>query len=100
MEEYKMIFQVIAFIFILVLVYYVYRFIIYSYRNNRLSSYTIKNKAKDKPENKKLILVTFFVFHFEISGKLVNDEHPKNNPFILIKLHVFHFEISGKDDKE
>ncbi len=47
MEEYKMIFQVIAFIFILVLVYYVYRFIIYSYRNNRLSSYTIKNKAKD-----------------------------------------------------
>ncbi len=48
MEEYKMIFQIIAFIFIIVLVYYLYRYIILFYRSNRLDSYVIKGKKKDR----------------------------------------------------
>ena len=68
MEEYKMIFQVIAFIFILIMVYYGYRFIIYSYRNNRLSSYTIKNKKKD----------IFFDFIDKISKKMSKYNFYKN----------------------
>lgn len=68
MEEYKMIFQVIAFIFILIMVYYGYRFIIYSYRNNRLSSYTIKNKKKD----------IFFSFIDKISKKMLKYNFYKN----------------------
>lgn len=68
MEEYKMIFQVIAFIFILIMVYYGYRFIIYSYRNNRLSSYTIKNKKKD----------IFFDFIDKISKKMLKYNFYKN----------------------
>ena len=47
MEEYKMIFQIIAFVFIIVILYYVYRSIIYSYRYNRLDSFTLKSKKKD-----------------------------------------------------
>ena len=47
-----------------------------------------------------LISVTLFVFHFEISGNDINDEHSPNNDFILITLLVFHIEISGNDDKE
>lgn len=63
-----MIFQVIAFIFILIMVYYGYRFIIYSYRNNRLSSYTIKNKKKD----------IFFDFIDKISKKMSKYNFYKN----------------------
>ena len=47
MEEYKIIFQIMAFIFIIVILYYVYRFIICAYRCNRLDSYVIKSKKKD-----------------------------------------------------
>ena len=42
-----------------------------------------------------LISVTLIVFHFEISGNDINDEHSQNKDFILITLLVFHFEISG-----
>ena len=42
------------------------------------------------------MLVTFFVFHFEISGKCFNDEQLENKPFIFLILNVFQCEISGK----
>ena len=44
--------------------------------------------------------MSFFVFHFEISGKEDKDSQLKNIPLILVTLFVFHFEISGKEDKE
>jgi len=50
--------------------------------------------------NKPAILVTLFVFQFDISGKDVNDEHPENKHDIFVTLFVFHFEISGNDDKD
>ena len=34
----------------------------------------------------------------EISGKDTNDEQLAKIPIILITLFVFHFEISGKND--
>ena len=40
------------------------------------------------------------VFHFEISGNLINDEHPLNKLLTFLKLIVFHFEISGNSDKD
>jgi len=43
------------------------------------------------------MLVIFDVFHFDISGKDINDEHPVNINSILVTLDVFHFDISGKD---
>ena len=47
MEEYKIMFQIIAFVFIFILVYYLYRYIIYIFRAHRLKSYTIKNTKKN-----------------------------------------------------
>ena len=44
-----------------------------------------------------LISETLLVFHFEISGNDINDEHPLNILLILETLFVFHFEISGYD---
>ena len=38
--------------------------------------------------------------HFEMSGKVDNNEHPSNIPIILVTFEVFHFEISGRDDKD
>ena len=35
------------------------------------------------------------MFHFQISGKLDNEEHPSKRKLILTTLLVFHFEISG-----
>ena len=40
---------------------------------------------------------TLLVFHFEISGKDINDEQRENKSLIFVTLLVFHFEISGKD---
>ena len=34
--------------------------------------------GEENPQNIKLISSTFFVFHSDISGNCVNDEHPKN----------------------
>ena len=47
-----------------------------------------------------LIFLTLIVFHFEISGKDVNDDHNLKIYIILVTLLVFHFEISGKDDND
>ena len=46
------------------------------------------------------MLITFFVFHFEISGDVFNDIHPQNIKLISITFSVFHFEISGKDSND
>jgi hypothetical protein len=40
------------------------------------------------------------VFHLDISGKLVNDEHPQNKYIIVEILLVFHLERSGKEVKD
>jgi hypothetical protein len=53
-----------------------------------------------QPENMLLILTTFSVFQFDISGKLANEEHLKNIPFNLVILFVFHIEIFGIDINE
>ena len=44
-----------------------------------------------------LIFFTFFVFHFDISGKDINDEQPRKIPLMSFTLSVFQFDISGKD---
>ena len=41
------------------------------------------------------MLVTLFIFYFEISGKDTNDEHLSNRHFISVKFIVFYLEISG-----
>ena len=46
------------------------------------------------------MLITSEVFHFEISGKELNEEHPKNKDCICVTFLVSQFEISGKDDKD
>ena len=45
------------------------------------------------------MLVTLFVFQFEISGKDIKDEQYENILLIFLTLHVFHLEISGRYDK-
>jgi hypothetical protein len=44
--------------------------------------------------------LTFFVFHFEISGNEVNEEQHENILFIKVTFSVFHFEISGSEVNE
>ena len=51
-------------------------------------------------ENKKLIFLILFVFHLDISGKEIKDEHPENIPLISSILLVFHFDKSGNEIKE
>ena len=46
------------------------------------------------------IEITFSIFHKEISGRFFTDKHLLNNPFIYFTLLVFHFDKSGKDSKE
>ena len=44
-----------------------------------------------------------YIFHTEISGKVIKDEQFSNILFILLKLDMddnLHLEISGKDNKE
>ena len=45
-------------------------------------------------------VITFDVFHFDISGKDNNNEHPLNIYSILIISDVFHFDISDKDNND
>ena len=52
---------------------------------------------EEHSENKPSIEIILFVSHFEISGKLNNLEHPENKKLMLFNLLVFHFEISDKD---
>ena len=46
------------------------------------------------------IASTLEVFHFDKSGKDINELHPSNILFIDITLEVFHFDISGNDINE
>ena len=39
----------------------------------------------------------FLVFHLNLSGKYINDEHFKNIESIFFTLLIFHLDISGKD---
>ena len=41
-------------------------------------------------------IIILYVFHFEISGNLINEEHLLNIFFIFKTFFVFHFEMSGK----
>ena len=55
------------------------------------------NDTNDKQfSNKKLISISL-LFHFDISGKDIKDEHPSNIFNIYFKLLFFHLDISGKD---
>ena len=46
------------------------------------------------------ILLTFEVFHFDISGNDINAWQPKNIKLISVTLEVFHIDISGNDINE
>ena len=48
-------------------------------------------------ENIPIISITFFVFHFDISGNDFNDEHLLNNKCILVIFLVSHFDMSGNN---
>ena len=39
----------------------------------------------------------FSIFQIEISGKDLIDEQPLNRKLISVTLFIFHFDISGKD---
>ena len=62
--------------------------------------YQVKRIMMSYSENKCSILVTLFVFHFEISGNDNNDEQFAKIELISVALIVFHFEISGRVDNE
>ena len=54
------------------------------------------------PFNINFMFSTLLVFHLEISGKNINDEHKEKIPFInltFIAFIVFHLEISDKEFK-
>ena len=42
----------------------------------------------------------FLTFHLEMSGNEINEEHPQNKKDILNTFAVFHFEISGISFKD
>ena len=67
-----------------------------NYKKNKLD----KDFKDEQKANKKLILVTLLVFHFEISGKDTKDEHLKNKILISVTLLVFQFKLLDKDSKE
>ena len=50
--------------------------------------------------NKPFISVTFFIFHFDKSGKDFNDVQPSNKKLIFLTLSKFHLDISGKEHKD
>ena len=47
-----------------------------------------------------LIMVTFEIFHFEISGIETKDVQLLNKEFIFVIFEVFHFDISGNEFKD
>ena len=62
----------------------------------RGQQYAGKYNRDLQPLKAKLIFLTFFVFHFEISGIVFNEIQPLKIPFIVVTLYIFHFKISGK----
>ena len=54
-----------------------------------------KDINEEQPSKIESIYLILFVFHFEISGKILNEEQFLNIHSILISLFVFHFDISG-----
>ena len=46
------------------------------------------------------MLLILEVFHFDISGRVINELHPENILFISIRSLVFHLDISGIDINE
>ena len=48
---------------------------------------------------KQSIFSTLLVFHLDISGNDIKEEHSKNKLFIFITFSVFQQEISGNDVK-
>ena len=44
--------------------------------------------------------MTFLVFHLDISGKDIKDEHPSNIPFILVKDELFKWYLSNLKENE
>ena len=44
--------------------------------------------------------VTLLVFHLEISGKDINDEHSKNNSLKSLASLIFQIEISGNNSND
>ena len=59
--------------------------------------YLVKLLKKNTPKIILCLSITFDVFHFEISGNDINEEHPLNKLHISVTLEVFHFEMSGND---
>ena len=45
-------------------------------------------------------LIIFEVFHLEIFGKFINDEHSAKIKLISLTFEIFHFDISGKDNND
>ena len=41
--------------------------------------------------------IALIIFHFEISGIVLNNVQYKNKAFISVTLFIFQFEISGND---
>ena len=52
---------------------------------------------EEHPLNKWLILLIFLISHLSKSGKEIKDLQEENMPHIFITLDVFHFDISGND---
>ena len=46
--------------------------------------------------NKPIREVILIISHLEISRNVFNDEHPENKQFISLVFSIFHFDISGK----
>ena len=55
---------------------------------------------EEHPQNKSIISDKLFVFHSDISGSDINEEHPNKKQLILVKLYEYHLDISGKDINE
>ena len=41
--------------------------------------------------------MTLLIFHFDISGNDINEEHPLKISWKLLTLQTFHFDISDND---
>ena len=53
----------------------------------------INSCMKEQFENILVIPITFFVSHFDISGKDIKDEQSENNEYISVILLVFQLDI-------
>ena len=60
-----------------------------------------KNSSNEHPENNPNKELTLLIFHLEMSGNEIKDEHhPQNNNDIFLALLIFQPEISGKYFKD